>query len=784
MASIKSSANALDERDTLYSYVGRSYAPRDGLSKVTGRIRYTGDVRLPGLLHARLVVSPYAHARVLQIDRSVAERLPGVVRVLLAADLGFVHVGSAIRRRDPLARDRVLFSGHPVAVVVATNEAVAEDAAALVSVSYDPLPPVVEAHAALNPAAPAVRARLAADEEAALHGAAAASDEPPPSPNVSTSLRLRRGEVSAALGSADLVVAHSCRIPRVHQGYLEPQVAIAYWDSAEHVTVWSSTQALFFTQAEVAATLGLALHQVTIVPMPVGGAFGGKFALIEPLVAAVARAVGHPVRLVYTRTEEFIAANPAPAAEIRLRLGATSQGQLTALHAELLFDTGCSPSSAARIAPTLLGGHYRIPHLEITSLEVLTHKVGAGSYRAPGAVQAHFALETALDALAVQLGVDPLDLRIQNAAGEGDLRPTGSPWPRIGLLECLRRAQAHPLWRHRHQFGGGARDERGYFLGVGVAAGGWPGGVEPATALCRLNEDGTLTVTVGAVDITGTHTAFAVIAAEAFGLDPGAVHVVLGDSNTAPYSGGSGGSKITYTVGAAVQRAALDARRQVLEIAAHHLEVATDDLELAEGRVFVVGAPDRGLSVRDVARLALAPGSRYRPVLGQGAVATDQLAPGFGVHVARVAVDPVTGLVQVVDYLVVQDVGRAINLAAVQAQIHGGVAQGIGWALYEEIAYDEQGHVVTASLLDYALPKARQVPNIEVVLIEVPAAEGPFGAKGVGEPPVIPVPAAIANAVYDAVGVRLTELPMTPERVYRALTAQRRYEPSLADRLV
>lgn len=775
MIQVKERGASAPEQRTTSSHLGERIPRADGAAKVMGHTRFAGDLAPPNLLHARLVVSMHTHGRIVTIDRDAAEHIPGVVRVLLAADLNLVQAGSGLRKRDPLARNRVLYNGHPIAVVVATSEAAATDGAALVMVDCEPLPPVVEASTALAPDAPAVLPPDTAvdDDEASMHGDVQAdASAGPSSPNLSSSVHLTLGDVAAGFASADEIVRQTYHTSWVHQGYLEPQVAVAEWDGLDHVTVWASTQALFHTRTEVAATVGLNAHQVTIVPMPVGGGFGGKFGLIEPLAAAVSRAVGRPVRLAYSRMDEFLNANPAGASTISLRLGGNHDGSLTALGAEITFDTGSSPSSAGRIAPTLLGGQYAIPNMEIAASEVFTHKAGGGSYRAPGAVPAHFAVESAIDDLARALKLDPLAMRLQNVAVEGSLRPTNTPWPRIGLRECLERIGEHPLWRDRARRGGGTPDEWGRRLGVGLAVGGWPGGIEPATAVCRLDDDGTLTVVVGAVDLSGTHNGFRTIVAEELGIDPRQVRVVISDSDTAPRAGATGGSKITLTVGRAVQEAAADARQQLLNITADHLEVAADDLEVIDGRVQVRGAATFGVSLQEVAKLSAAAGSKHQPVYGRGASAISRNSPGFGAHLARVAVDPDTCEVSVLEYVVVQDVGRVINPAEVEGQIYGGVAQGIGWALSEQIVHSEDGQVMTGSLLDYAMPKATWVPNIEAILLEIPSPDGPFGAKGVGEPPIIPVAATIANAVRDAIGIRLTELPMTPQRIFKQLRAE------------
>ena len=743
--------------------IGRSLPRVDGGEKVTGVTRYAGDLRPPGLAHARLVLSPHAHARIVRIDAAAARGVPGVLGVFTGQDLPIPSPDPAERNRAPLALGRVVFDGHPVVAVVAETEAIAEDAAALVRVEYEPLPVVSDPLAAMRPDAPRVRehVREEKDEELAMHGAepgagARAEDQ---APNVASTVAFTRGDVEAGLREADVVLERRYRTPIVHQGYLEPRAAVAALDPIGQVTVWTSTQALFFTRTQVAQALGMAEHRVRVVAMPLGGGFGGKFVLVEPLAAALAVAVRRPVAVVMTRSEEFLATTPAPQAIIELTTGARRDGTLTALRARVVLDAGAFPGAPLSIACLLVGAYYRVPHLEIRGWEVLTHKPGSGAYRAPGAVQATYAIESQMDELAHALGMDPLDLRLRNAAGEGDPMPNGRPWPPMGLRACL-----EELGRRRT-----ARPAPTAHRGVGIAVGGWVGGVEPASAVCRVDHDGSLTVVVGSVDMSGTNTGFAQIAAAAFGLEVERVRVVNADSEAAPYAGASGGSKITYTVGAAVQKAAEDARRQMLAIAAAELEAAVEDLEVADGEVRVRGMPDRGIGLGRIARLSMEFDGRYEPILGRGATAITARAPGFAAHLAEVEVEPETGGVRVVHHLIVQDVGRALNPAAVEGQMRGAVAQGVGWALLERMAYDEDGHLQSGTLMDYALPASDQVPPIETVILELPSDAGPFGAKGVGEPPVVAAAAAVANAVADATGHRFTELPITSEMVVRAL---------------
>jgi CO/xanthine dehydrogenase Mo-binding subunit len=745
--------------------LGKPLKRRDAEPKLRGDARYTDDLHLPGLLHARLVTSPYAHARILRIDCDAARRTPGVVAVFTGHDLLPEGPEPAERARHLLARDKVIYAGQPVAIVVAESPYVAADAAALVEVEYDELPAVVDPLAAMTPEAPVIRPKELEGEwaEAGMHATVSGGEELDvrrlPA-NVTNAVRFQRGDVMQGFASADVVIERTYRTPFVHQAYLEPHASVAVPRPDGGVTIYTTTQGQFYCRNVTATTLGLPHEMVTIVPMEVGGGFGGKTVLLEPLVAALASRLGRPVKLVLTRTEEFLLATPAPAAIFELRAGARRDGTLTALRARVIFDSGAYPGAPVTIALLLLGGTYRWEHLDLLGYEVLTNKPGTGAYRAPGVPQATFALEQLIDELARAIGQDPLELRLRNAARTGDLQPNGVPWPPIGLVDVLERARQHPLWRSRQR-----RPNEGW----GIAVGGWPGGIEPCAANIRLNHDGTFTVMLGAIDITGTHTVLAMIAAEVLDQPVERIRVKLLPTDGAPYAGMSGGSKITYTVGLAVQAAAEDAKRQLLEIAANELEAAPEDLELVDGTIRVRGMPDRQITLSEIAHLSMVFGGKYAPVYGTGRSVVRQQSPGFNAQIAHVAVDPDTGEVEVLDLVAIQDVGRALNPALVEEQVHGGVGQGIGWALHEAMRWSENGQPLNPSFLDYDLPKASQLPPIAVELVEVPSPIGPFGAKGVGEPPVVPTAAAIANAIADAIGVHLSELPITPERVLAAL---------------
>jgi CO/xanthine dehydrogenase Mo-binding subunit len=468
------------------------------------------------------------------------------------------------------------------------------------------------------------------------------------------------------------------------------------------------------------------------------------------------------VRLVVARTEDFAAANPAPGQLIELELGATRDGALTAVRGRVFGDRGGLGDMGVEAISTMLSaGPYRWPAHDLTALGVTTNRVSPGAYRAPGAPPAAFAVETLIDRLAHALGRDPIELRLQNVLVAGDRGIDGQPIKVFGARECLERVREHPLYAGRDALPDGE--------GVGVALGFWPGGLEPAGAICKLDSDGRLTVVTAAADMSGIENAFIAIAAETFGLPEDSVRVTTGDTAAAPYGGVAGGSKVTYTYGRAVERAAEEARQRLLDVAAAELEIAPEDLELVDGEVRPVGAPARAVAVADLAAKVYSFASPHRPIEGYGSSAQVSRAPGAAAHLSHVRVDRETGEVRLLAHVVAQDVGKALNPALVEGQMHGGTAQGIGWALLEELAHTEDGQLQGGTFAEYALPSTDQVPPIETLLVEVPAPDGPFGAKGVGEPPVCGVPAAIANGIAAATGIRLNVLPMTSARVWAEL---------------
>jgi CO/xanthine dehydrogenase Mo-binding subunit len=755
--------------------VGLSIPRPDGPEKVTGRVEYVADIKRKNLLHAKLLRSPHAHARIVRIDTSKARALPGVRAVLTAADIPQLKKKPPTRAHAVLAIDRAVFAGQPVAAVAADELSIAEEALDLIHVEYAVLEPAVDPLKSMQPGAPPVaEAGTEADtSEALAHSAVAMAkgETPTKAVNVSQTAHVKRGDVAQGFAESDVVVEHTYRVPMVHQGYIEPHAVLAEWDSTGHLTLWASTQGSFNTRSEVADVLGIEENRIKVIPVECGGGFGGKIrALCEPITALLARATDRPVRYVMTRREELEAGMPAPQVIIRLKTGAKRDGTLMALEAETVLETGAFSGTVLAVSAVFLGSLYRWPAFDIKGSEVLTHKPSVAAYRAPVAPQTIFAIDSQMEALARALGLDPVEFRGRHLSRPGEPMVNNQPWASNGGHEVLARAAEHPFWKERAAWKASAPRNR--VRGTGLSLGGWLGGLQPTGATVKLNPDGTLSVLTGQVDIAGTNIALAQIAASAYGIDIEKVKITTGDTDVAPVTGLSAGSKTVYTVGVAVMQAAQDARRQTLDIAAGELEASAQDLEIVDGRVVVRGSPDRGITLTQIGRKGNLYMSKVPPVLGSAHPAFTQQAPAFASEIARVELDPETGEVTLHGFVVVQDAGRAINPLAVEGQMQGGAVQSLGIALTEMLAYDDQGRLTNPSLLDYRKLTAADLPNIETIIVEVPSPAGPFGARGVGEPPIVPAPAAIANAIADAAGVRITECPLTPERIAMALAKQ------------
>jgi CO/xanthine dehydrogenase Mo-binding subunit len=737
----------------------------DSREKVTGRESYAGDAAYRGLLHARPVLSLYAHARILSIDGTAALALPGVKAVLTGADLGVV--GGAGRKGEPLAMTEVVFAGQPVALVVAESEAAAEDGAELVLVEYEPLPAVVDLEAAVAPGAQLARVGQVDDAaDVAMHGEAGAGSEDddaePVSANVVETVTYAEGDVEATFAECAAVAEGSFRTSWVHQGYLEPQVAVAWPEGDRGIAVRTSTQGAFWLRSDIARIYGLPVTSVRVEAAALGGGFGGKFGIVEPLVVGAALAVGRPVRLAFTRSEDFVAATPGPGLAFDLKIGARADGTLAAIEARVLADSGAfSDAAPVQMAGGKLGGAYSFDAWSVRTHAVRTNRFGGGAYRAPLATPTAFATESLLDELAAQLGIDPIELRLRNVTEPGDRQIDGLPWQPNGMRETLEAIREHPLWERRHDLSANE--------GVGFAMGLFPGARMGATAVIRLDADGGATIVSGYVDMSGTDTGVAAIAAEVLGMPLDDVRVVAADTDVAPQAGASGGSMVTYCLGNAVALAAQDAREQILGYASLQLEVSEDDLEIVEGVVRVAGVPQRELTLEAIGARLTGFAQNHPPIEGHGTAVPPEVAPSTAATLAHVRVDPDTGHVEVLSWVAAQDCGRALNPSLVEGQMHGGAIQSLGFALYEELTHDEDGQPLVRSFLNYAIPTIEVVPEIETIIVEVPSPHGPLGARGIGESAIVSGAAAVGNAITAATGARLRELPMTPARVWRAL---------------
>ena len=743
-----------------FQVLGQNHPRVDAHDKVTGRAAYASDVYLPGMLACKLLPGTRRHARIRRIDASRAAALPGVRAVITGADFPDVRFGSgALRDRYIMPREVVNFIGEPIAAVAADDEATAQEAIALIAVEYEDLPAVVNPLAAMDAAAPSVHPELESYEG---YGFTLGH-------NVSTLLDADRGDVDQAFRDADLIIDDVYRSQGINQGFLEPMACVADVEPSGRLVIYASTQGPYQVRAALAAVLEIPVSRIRVVPMELGGGFGAKLRLaFEAFPALLAMRTGRPVKLVNTREETFTMNGPRLPVTNYIRSGVMHDGAIIAREAYTIFDVGAYLGAGPNSGIGHGIGAYRIPNFRLRSYGVYTNKIYVGSYRASGVADMTFAVESHTDHIAHELGIDPYDLRLQNALRAGDVSVSGVIVPANGLLETLS-AVKEKLNEPRQSGAGdrnGNQDSDGH--GIGIALCEWRSGSGPSTAAISVNDDGTVSLLTGSVDISGSDTSLAAIAAEALGIPMEQVIVPKRDTDLAPYTGQSGGSRIVYSQGTAVQRAAADTVRKLTALASERLGVPEDALACADGRIYVLDNEPQSLTFAQLAAASVT--SRGGPIIGTAALSSMPYTPVFAAQAAEVKVDRDTGQVQVLRYIQAQDVGTAINPMAVEGQLDGGVVQGIGRALTEDQQFDpDTGAVRNPSFASYLMPLAIDLPEIENVLINIPAEDGPFGARAVAEPPGFGPPAAIANAVYDAVGVRIRQLPLSGERVLAAL---------------
>jgi CO/xanthine dehydrogenase Mo-binding subunit len=748
-----------------YTVIGTRPPRYDAAAKVAGRALYGPDVTLPGSLHAQVLRSPHAHARIRSIDVSRAASLPNVYAVVTAKDLPSAQDDTQRQHAldNTLASDKVLYVGHPVAAVAARDAHTAEQALRLIEVVYEVLPAVVDVLEAAQPGAPLLHEKMTTRS---LAGPSAAPS------NLAYHFQHLKGDPEQGFAQADVIVERDFRSATVHQGYLEPHAATASWETDGRLSVYCTTQGSFAVRRQLHWLLDIPVAKISVHPTEVGGAFGGKNEpFVECVAALLAQKSGRPVKIVMNRAEVFLASGPTSGTAIHVKAGATRDGRITAIQAELYYEAGAYPGSPVGSGANLLFGPYDIPNGQIDGYDVVVNKPKTGSYRAPGGTPANWAGESVIDELADRIGLDPLEFRMLNRAQEGTRTIGGSTYAHIGSKEVLQAAQEHPHYRSALP---GSEHEH-CRRGRGVAFGHWGNWGAESSSTISVNVDGTVALTTGSVDITGTRTTLAMQVAEVLGLAVDQVSSTTAGTDSIGFSQVSAGSRTTVATGHAVVQAAHDVIAQMRTRAAQVWDVETDtvrfDAHARDGPTFFVDPVGGGPTLASVpeplsfAELAAMLDRTGGPITGVGNVNVREWGGAFGAHIVDVEVDVETAKVTLLRYTAVQDVGTAVHPTQVEGQIQGGTAQGIGWALYEGYQYDEQGRMLNPTLLDYKLPTVLDVPPIEAVIVEVPYPKHPFGLRGVGEMPILPPPAAIANAIYRAVGIRADQLPMTPAHI-------------------
>jgi xanthine dehydrogenase molybdenum-binding subunit len=743
--------------------VGQRLPRIDAGERVTGRAIYPADLMRPGILVGAIKRSPHAHAVIKSIEVSKALALKGVKAVVSGADFPKIQPNTIIPFGETgadlwvsalivIARGKVLWVGHPVAAVAAVDEHIAAEALRLIEVTYDVLPAVVSFDAAMAKGAPVLH------PQHTTKGFEAGAGIPP---NIGSRTLLERGDVDLALAQSAATASIAVKVDTGHQGYIEPHACVAEADPQGNVTVWASTQGAHQTEIQTAGILGLPQSKLKVVPLELGGGFGGKITVhLEPVAARLAQITGRPVKMVMSRAEVLAGGSgPPAAAEVTVEVGAEADGRLKAITGRYLLDTGGIPGTPTTLVMQASAACYQTETLRLEGMDVVTSKPRTEAYRGPGGIQAAFAVEQAVDELSIKLGMDAVAFRQRNAAVTGSLMPAGTPFPSIGLTTILERVSAHSCWQDPLPPGKHPR-------GRGLALGYWRGTSMTSAAQLTVAGDGRISVSMGTVDISGTRTTMAQVAAEEMGLSIDDVHVTMGDTKSSAYSDAAAGSRVGRTMAAAVVDACRDALGQLKRRAAERLQAPEGDVTYERG-VFRAGGGGIAASITlgELMRQTLTDGA----IIGRGVSTKLPFGVEVGAHVVDVEVDPETGQVTVLRYTAFQDVGRALNPTAVEGQMQGSVVQGLGWALTEAIDYDADGRVRNASLLDFRLPTALDVPPIECVIIETPVPGVPYGLRGVGEMPIVPVAGAVANAIRRAIGVRVTAMPMTPERVLAAI---------------
>lgn len=749
--------------EQVFKSVGTSPIRPDGVPKVTGMAQYGADYSLPGMLWAKILRSPHAHARIRSINTSKAEALPGVKAVLTSADLPnqtFDYIGPervAVNywhmTRNILAREKALYEGHAIAAVAATTAAIAAEAIALIEVDYEVLPHVIDVDEAMHPDAPVLF------EDMITRGIEPAPTKPS---NITKRLEFKVGDLDAGFAAADEIVEMSFKTAAVHQGYIEPHSCLARYGADGQCELWSASQGHFVVRAYTAKLLGMEIGNLVVHPAEIGGGFGGKTVVyVEPIAVALSRKTGHPVKIMMSREDVFKATGPTSGGSMTVKIGVKKDGTLVAADGVFKLQAGAFPGSPVMNAAMCAFAPYIIPNVRTVGFDVVSNRPKSAAYRAPGSPISAFGVESVLDILAQKIGMDPLRLRLKNAVKAGSPTPYGPKHSHDGYAETIQALLDHPEYNK----------PLGKNQGRGVASGFWFNGGGESTASIHINEDGSVVLATGSMDVGGSRASMALMAAETLGVPYASVRSTVADTASIGYNHVTGGSRVTYATGLAVVEACNKIIEQLRLRASIMWDVDVKGVVWEDG--FAKPADKsvgefEPLSLKAIAAKRAVTGG---PIVTEAAVNAGGQAPGFSTQFCDVEVDPETGAVKILRFVAAQDVGRAIHPKYCEGQIHGGVVQGIGWALNEEYIYDKLGRLSNAGFLDYRIPVASDLPMIEAILVEVPNPNHPYGVKGVGEANIVPPMAAIANAIQRATGKRLTELPMSPPKVLAAIDA-------------
>ena len=750
-----------------YDVVGTRPIRHDGVDKVIGAAKYGADIQLSGMLHGKVLRSPYAHARIKSIDTSEAEALTGVTAVVTSKDFPIIademidlaetQGNARLMAEHVMAADKALYKGHAVAAVSATSPHIAEQALALIEIDYEVLKPVLSLQEAMKDDAPLLHGNLTTYFKLERFGR---GDDTGAKSNIASHIQHKLGDVEKGFKEADVIVEREFTTQTVHQGYIEPHASTATWAGDGRLTVWTCTQGSFAIRSSCAAILDIPESAIRVIPTEIGGGFGAKITTyLEPVAAVLSKKSGRPVQVVMSRKDVFEGTGPTSASTMRTKIGATKDGKITAAQVWMAFEAGAYPGSPIGGGTLCATGPYNIANLLVDGYDVVVNKQKVQAYRAPGQPQGAFAVEPVIDELAEKLGMDPLEFRLKNAVKEGDRMPNGVPHPHFGVMEMEEAMKAHDHYQ---------TPLTGPNQGRGVAVGyRWQGG-QASSATITVNNNGTINLVTGSVDIGGSRTAVAMQAAEILGISAEDVSPTVVDTDTIGWTGVTGGSRTAFDTGLAAIQAAQETIRLMKARAALLWEIDEEEV-IFDGGIFRCTSTEDNISFKDLSARLMRTGG---PVTCSVSAASPGSGPIIAGNLVDVGVDPETGKVDILRYTAFMDVGTAVHPAYVEGQIQGGTVQGIGWALNESYFYDEEGVMLNSSFLDYRMPTSLDVPMIDTVMIEVPNPKHPFGIRGVGEAPIIPPLPALAIAVSNAIGVKMSDLPLTPDVILVALESK------------